>query len=112
MKLNFDALTKQHKKLLCSLYKTFLTRLKNADSIDYASYFEDAEELHNTLFPNLSIETISSLCFHLRSEGFLYCESGDDIAIDIELTPSSIAFMENRFKNNLKQLSAFILNIC
>lgn len=106
--LNFDDLPKESKKLFCILYKKFLKQYKETNSISKASYIGDSDYIQETLYPKLSIEDVSSICWELQSLGYIECYPGDDLACEVSITSEARAFMQHRFKNNIKEISKFI----
>ena len=97
-------LTKDADKLLCILYKDYLIKVKNGLSKSKSSYFGDSNEITTKYLPNCHPEDVAKTCWELHSSGYLTCSSGDDLANHVTFTPNGIAYMENRFKNNLKEV--------
>ena len=102
-----DDLTNEQKHLLASMYKEVLSR-QPALSFDEANHFRDSDEVRDLFLPSDSSDHVSDLCWQLHSKGYLYCEPGDDLANDIKLTDKTIIYMENKFKNGLKDVVNFL----
>lgn len=106
---NTDDLTNEQKRLLISMYKEVLNR-QPALSMENANYFPDSNAVKELFLPELSSDYVSDLCWKLESKGYLCCYPGDDLANYISLTDETIIYMENRFKNGLKDVVAFLSN--
>lgn len=104
-----DDLTNEQKYLLISMYKEFLNR-QPALSTEEANLFQNSDEVKDLFMPQLSSDYVSSLCWKLKSKDYISCCKGDDLASDISLTDKTIIYMENRFKNGLKDILAFLTN--
>ena len=102
-----DNLTKEQQKILVSMYKEVLSR-QPALSFDDANYFRNSDEVMELFCPGQTSDHVSSLCWKLYFKGYIICDSGDDLANDIELTDQTIIYMENRFKNGLKDILKFL----
>lgn len=98
-----DNLTKEQKFILCTLYKEYLKTKNN--------YFKDSDFLKDNFFQNYSYDDLSDICWKLHSKGYLICYEGDDKANDIQISDETIIYMENRFKNGLKEVLSFISNL-
>lgn len=101
-------LTKDSYKLLCVLYKDYLEKIKQGHSKSDSSYFGNSDEISTKYFPDSHPEDISNSCWELYRSKYLSCLAGDDIAYEVVITSTGIALMENRFKNNIKEITNFI----
>lgn len=102
-------LTKEQKKLLVSIYKEVLSR-QPALSMEMANAFKDSDQLIELFSLDLSSDYVSSLCWNLEAKGYITCSPGDDLANNISLSDKTIVFMENKFKNGLKDVLSFLSN--
>lgn len=102
-----DNLTNEQKHLLVSMYKEVLSR-QPALSFDEANYFRDSDEVRDLFLPSDPSDHVSDLCWKLRYKSYLICYPGDDLANDIKLTDETIIYMENKFKNGLKDVVNFL----
>lgn len=102
-------LTNEQKRLLISMYKEVLSR-QPALSMDRANYFENSDQLIELFSLNMSSDYASELCWKLKSKGYINCSSGDDLANEISLCDQTIIYMENKFKNGLKDVLSFLSN--
>lgn len=105
-----DVLTNEQKYLLVSMYKEVLSR-QPALSMEESNYFFDSDEVKDMFLPDLSSDYVSTLCWKLKSKGYISCNRGDDLANNIRLEDSTIIYMENRFKNGIKDVLDFIAKI-
>ena len=104
-----DDLTKEQKHLLVSMYKEVLNRQPTL-SMEDANKFDSSDQLIELSSLNMSSDYVSDLCWKLHSNGYIQCYSGDDLANDISLSDKTIVYMENRFKNGLKDVLSFLSN--
>lgn len=100
----FDEIPNLHKKVFCTLYKEYL---KQNDHL----YIDNSDEIVENFFPKISSDKMSDICWNLKSKGLLTCYPGDDLANGISITDDAIAFMEHRFKNNIKSILNFITSL-
>lgn len=102
-----DNLTNEQKHLLISMYKEVLNR-RSLLSMEKANFFKDSEEIKLLFLSHLSSDYVASLCWKLHSQGYITCYPGDDLANEISISDSTIVYMENRFKNGLKDIASFL----
>lgn len=98
-----DDLTKEQKTVLCALYKKYLETGKN--------YFFNSDVLQSSLFPSFTRNSVSDICWALHRKNYLICQKGDNLANKIMLSDKTIIYMENRFKNGLKEVVSFISDL-
>lgn len=98
-----DDLTKEQKTVLCTLYKEYL---KTKDK-----YFFNSNYLIEHYFTNYNSDDMSDICWELCSAGYITCERGSDLANEINLSNKTVIFMENRFKNGVKEVVNFITSL-
>lgn len=96
-------LTKDAQKLVAAAYKEYLERRNSGvDKINAKSF--DGREFQTKYFPEISLrdyrETVSEMC---RAFGCKYFLNGGFLLNDV-----AIAYMENRFKNGLKDTVSFL----
>lgn len=97
-------LTKDTDKILCTLYKTYLERIKSGISKNDAIEFEESSILQKQLFTNISVEDLDFSLIELYKANLIKL----DITGCSMLAPSAIIYMENRFKNGLSEVIDFI----
>lgn len=103
-------LTNEQKYLLVSMYKEVLSR-QPALSMEKSNYFCDSDEVRDMFLPNSSSDYVSTLCWKLKSKGYISCDCGDDLANNICLEDSTIIYMEHQFSDGLKSVLSFLSNI-
>lgn len=100
------SISKDADKLLCVLYKEFLNRRKNGMAKADARHFDDGIiESFDTISDWLPSD-ISDAMLELARADFLRITIGGDC----DLKDSAIIYMENRFKDGLKEVLTFISN--
>ena len=97
-------LTKDTDKLLRLVYKEYLNRKKCGFSKDYAINFECPEALQSDFLQEFNADDIhSSICELSRNNMIrLYTDGG------FKLSDKGIIYMENRFKNSVKEVLGYI----
>lgn len=102
-----EDLTREQQRLLISMYKEVLSR-QPALSFDKANYFVDSDEVRDLFFLDQTSGHVSDLCWKLKAKDYITCDRGDNLANDIELTDKTIIYMENRFKDGVKDVLSFL----
>ena len=97
-------MTKDADKMLCCLYKEYLNRIKignsKTSSRDFTAEYIKSDEVLSTWHP----DDVCATRNELKHIGYLTV----NIIGNFKLTDEAITYMENRFKNNLKELTDFI----
>lgn len=97
-------LTKDADKLLCVLYKEFLTRRNDGFSKSDAARFEDGTLKTFKPIARWVESDISDAMLELARADYLRITIGGDC----NLKDEAIIYMEKRFKNGVKDVAAFI----
>lgn len=97
-------LTKESDKFLAIIYKEYLTRRKSGISKFQAVTFEKEEMINNDKLSSCLESDIESNIEELHRQHLIEM----DLAYDFELTDLGIVYMENRFKNNINEVTDFI----
>ena len=101
-------LSKDNDFLLCTLYKEYLSKVKQGLAKSSARWLGSSDEIQENLLNKWSKDDVATACWELHSKGLLQCQPGDDIAYDTYLTDSGIIYMENRFSNKLEKVIDYI----
>lgn len=104
-------LTKDSNKLLCILYKTYLQRIKDGTDKYYAKSFGSSHKINNMMIPEWSIYKIDETCRELDRSGFLECGYYDGHVFRSTLNDDAIIYMEQRFKNGVKEFLEYFSKI-
>lgn len=97
-------LTNDADKMICCLYKEFLSRRKNgASKPDARNFQEDYFNYDKTLSKWLPAD-ISDTLLELGQKKYLKIFIGGDF----EFQDEAIIYMENRFKNGLTEITDFV----
>lgn len=97
-------LTKDADKMICYLYKEYLTRHKNEMSKSSARQFEDNYFRTAEKFSSWNYSDIQMSLSELKSNELVK----DNITGSFQLSDKCIIYMENRFKAGLNELADFI----
>ena len=97
-------MTKDAEKFLCICYNDYVSKIKSGSSKSDALRFSKTYKNENKHFSDWHEEDFAQIRSELKSIGFLKVE----ISGAFSLLPDGIAYMENRFKNNLKELAEII----
>lgn len=103
-------LTKDAEKVLCAIYKDYLEKRKAGLSKSLANYWGTSHVIHETLLPEWLFENVDDTCRELSRSKMINCGWGDNIALYISISDIGIIYMENRFKNGLKDVVSFLSN--
>ena len=95
-------LTRDADKTLCIVYKEYLSRRKNGDSKDSSCIFKSSNL--STLFPNTNMHDVNSNLNELTENDLIKRW----IDGSFTLNSNAIVYMENRFKNGVKEVTDFI----
>lgn len=101
-------LTKDAEKLLCLMYKSYLDMYRINSSKSECNRFGNTRDIHKKFMPDQYFADVDELVRELKRNNLIACDFGDNTFLEISLTPSAIIYMENRFKNGIKELSDFI----
>lgn len=97
-------LTRDAEKMICIIYKEYLTRRKNGVPKNQAKQFNDFETWSKDLFPNELTEDVKATsCEMCKAFGIrMYMNCG------FILNDAAIIYMENRFKNGISEVLSFL----
>lgn len=97
-------LTRDTDKILCLIYEEFLERRKSGLSKSVAKTFEHPSALQEQFLQGIHEDDIYDALTELSHNGMIraYYDMG------FQLNDSAIIYMENRFKNGLKEVTDFI----
>ena len=98
-------LTKDADKVLCTLYREYLNRLKNGLPKDEASSFRPSEEIQEELFSDTPLHDLDDSLDELKTAGFIKV----NILGAFSLQRSAIIDLEGRFKKGLTEVIEFLL---
>lgn len=105
-----EDLTKDQQYLLGLMYKHFLS-LQPALNPTEANYFEDTDSLIPLLNLDFSPDYVAEMCLALLQKEYIcgYCD--EDSVSEFCISDKTIVYMENRCKNNLKELFSFLASL-
>lgn len=99
-------MTKDADKMLCCLYKEYLTRIKIGNSKTSSREFTAEYVTSDVILSKWHPDDVCTIRNELKRNGYLTV----NIIGNFKLTDEAITYMENRFKNNLNELADFISN--
>lgn len=91
------ALTNNSEFVIKRLYKIYLERIKQGESIDSASFFGTDEKSFNNYFSEMNFEDYVSSVFQLKSKNFVIVNPGDDGFAALYLSIDGIIYCEGKF---------------
>lgn len=97
-------MTKDAEKFLCICYHDYLDKIEAGSSKTNANFFSENYRNENGRFSLWHEDDFSSTRRELNKLGFVK----SSVNGSFELTPNAIEYMENRFKNGIKELADFI----
>lgn len=104
-------LTKDAEYLLCSLYKTYVQKLKDGISKSNAKNSGSSATIQQNIFPKWSIEDVDETCRELNRAGMLDCMYADNTVYISTLSDKGIIYMEKRFANNIDNVLEYLSKI-
>lgn len=97
-------LTKDTDKMFCLIYEEYLNRRKAGDSKSSAIRFYHPEALQSEFLQGIHEDDIRSAIHELHRNGLIKKYNDDSFV----LSDNGIIYMENRFKNGLKEILEYI----
>lgn len=104
-------LTRDSDALICLLYKHYCQQLKRGISKSDAKQFGGSPEIHKSIAPKWTFENVDETCKELSRAGLLNCYCAENIVWDSSLSDEGIIYMENRFKDGLKDVLEYLEKI-
>lgn len=101
-------LTKDGSKFLATLYKEYLERRKAGIDKARAKFFGGSDDIQKKLFPRERLEDIDETIRELSRARMVDADFYDDTVYRCALSDLSIAYMESKFKNGLKDVLSFL----
>jgi len=104
-------LTKDAEYMLCALYREYKENLENGSSKTQAKITGSSNRIHKELMGQWSLEDVDETCCELSQASLLNCTFADDVVYHSTLSSEAIVYMENRFKNGLKEILDYMVKI-
>jgi len=101
-------LTKDAERLLALMYRAYLNRRKDGKDKLTAKQMGGFSQIHKELLPNENPLDVLETCRELGRSGYLRSFWASNTIISSQLTDETIIYMENRFKNGLKDVLDFL----
>ncbi|WP_052253445.1 hypothetical protein [Staphylococcus shinii] len=106
-----DDLTKQQQYIITNLYKIFKDRQKFGLSRSESKIFKSSNEVHKEFFDFLNKEDFIADTRTLRGKNYITGVFASNMVVEIAISDKTIIYMENRFKNNIKDIVKFLSDI-
>ena len=106
----FDDISSGAKRLLVTIYREYINRIKSGKDIESAVIFGSSLDLQQTLFPDETPGNVDYWCKELSRQKYLHCFFADNIAYTVTLSDKAIRECEKRFKGTLVEIAKFLSN--
>lgn len=104
-------LTKDAEKLICVVYKSYLEKRKNGITKANAKNLGNSHLIHEQFFPKWLFKDVDDTCRELSRAGLLDCKWANNTGYLVRISDKGILYLENRFKNGLKEVIEFLAGI-
>lgn len=109
--LYVNDLTKQQQYIITNLYKIFKDKQKRGLSRSESKNFKSSDEVHKEFFDYLNKEDFIADTRTLRGKDYITGAFASNMVVEIAISDKTIIYMENRFKNNIKDIVKFLSDI-
>lgn len=106
----FDTISSDAKRLLITLYREYISRMKSGQDITSATFFGRSQDIKNHCLSDEPLANVEHWCRELSREKYLSCFFADNTAYEISLTDKTIRECEDRFKGKLVEIAKFLSN--
>ena len=104
-----DDLTKKQKYVITQLYKQYLTNDPTFFTVK-PNYFPDPDHIRDLFKEKFSEDELDDILLALLNKGYIDGYKDQNSVSEFSVSDKTIIYMENRFKNGLKDISAFLSN--
>jgi len=104
-------LTKDADAMICMLYKEYLERREDGQTIEQAKNLTDDIWIQANIIPKLPLDDVTELCRALDSKGLLSVFVADDHAYSVDFSDEGIIYMEHRFERKLQNVLGHIAQL-
>lgn len=102
-----DDLTKKQKYVILQLYKEYLS---NYSSGKNQNYFPDASYIKHLFSDRFSDDELDDILLSLLHKEYITGYKDEDSVSEFGVSDKTIIYMENKFKNRLKDILTFLSN--
>lgn len=103
-----DELSRDAIRLLCLMYKTYLEQVNAGQPKARAKQFGSLQSICTTFLPEEHPADVAETCAELGRSGYLSNLYASNKIIRSSLTDKAIVAMENRFRNNVRDVASFL----
>lgn len=104
-----DDLTKKQKYVILQLYKEYLSNYSSGKNQN-PNYFPDASYIKHLFSDRFSDDELDDILLALLSKDYINGCNDEDSVSEFSVSDKTIIYMENRFKNGVKDILSFLSN--
>lgn len=101
-------LTRDAEKLLLRMYDSYCLKMESGSSKTAANYFGSTLDIRDAFSPDSGLADVFCLVNELKDGGYINCDYGDNTAIDVSISSSAIAHLQNLPKKKLLAIADFV----
>lgn len=103
-------ISKDSKKLLFLIYKSYLKKREDGMSRSNAISFGTSEDIYHDIMPESSADDVKSFLYELKNAGYIQGSDYDNKLCICELTNKAIVTLENYPKETFVSIASFLAN--
>nr|DAJ48941.1 MAG TPA: hypothetical protein [Caudoviricetes sp.] len=104
-----DDLTRKQKYVITQIYKQYLLN-SESEQIDNPNYFYDADSIKHLFGSRFSDDELDGILLSLLHKEYITGYKDEDSVSEFGVSDKTIIYMENKFKNGLKDILTFLSN--
>lgn len=104
-----DDLTKKQKYVILQLYKEYLSNYSSGKNQN-PNYFPDASYIKHLFSDRFSDDELDDILLSLLHKEYITGYKDEDSVSEFGVSDKTIIYMENKFKNRLKDILTFLSN--
>lgn len=104
-----DDLTKKQKYVILQLYKEYLSNYSSGKNQN-PNYFPDASYIKHLFSDRFSDDELDDTLLSLLHKEYITGYKDEDSVSEFGVSDKTIIYMENKFKNGLKDILTFLSN--
>ena len=104
-----DDLTKKQKYVILQLYKEYLSNYSSGKNQN-PNYFPDASYIKHLFSDRFSDDELDDILLSLLHKEYITGYKDEDSVSEFGVSDKTIIYMDNKFKNGLKDILTFLSN--